>query len=181
MSLHHRNKGISYVEVILVLTLMILLTTFVTVTMSVINRNSVTKGADKVTSAISHSKTLSLSKGSKKGSITFGANGNKIYYYYGDNADVKNYVCNSPCTMSVTINDIPYNINGNTRVKFKFSSSTGAFNGVDLSLDNGSTFTSIITSTGDFSGTNRISIDNHGGNIANIDLNIHVGTVKVSY
>ena len=87
----YKNKGLSYIEVILVLTIMILLTGFATVTMSIVNRNNVTKGADRVVTGINHAKTLSLSKGSKKGSITFTASGSNYYYYYGaSNSKIQN-------------------------------------------------------------------------------------------
>ena len=181
MTLKYKNKGISYIEFILVIAIMILLTTLATVTMSIVNRNNVTKGADRVTSGISHAKTLSLSKGSKKGSITFAAQGSRIYYYYGENSGDKYSVCSSPCTMTITVNGAPYNISGNTRVRFKISQSTGAFTGADMSADGGASFTTIVNNTNSFSGQNRITINNHHGKEAKIDLNIHVGTVKVSY
>ena len=161
---------------------MILLTTLATVTMSIVNRNNVTKGADRVTTGFNHAKTLSLSKGSKKGCITFAAKGNNVYYYYGDNSGDKYSVCSAPCTVGISINgSAPYNISGSTQIRFKLNPSTGAFSGAEYSADGGANFTSIVSNTNGFTGNNRISIDNNHGKTANIDLNIHVGTVKVSY
>jgi len=181
MTLKYKNKGISYIEFILVLAIMILLTTLATVTMSIVNRNNVTKGADRVTTGIAHAKTLSLSKGTNKGSITFAAKGNNVYYYYGTNYGDKYSVCTAPCTVVINVAGVPYSISGNTQLRFKLSPSTGAFVGADYSADGGGSFTSIISDTNGFSGLNRIVINNNHGKTANIDLNVHVGTVKVSY
>ena len=181
MTLKYKNKGISYIEFILVLAIMILLTTLATVTMSIVNRNNVTKGADRVVTGINHAKTLSLSKGTNKGCITFAAKGSNVYYYYGDNSGDKYTVCNAPCTVSVTVAGAPYSISGNTQLRLKLNPSTGAFVGADYSADGGSNFTPVVTTTAGFSGVNRIAINNNHGKTANIDLNVHVGTVKVSY
>lgn len=182
MTLKYKNKGISYIEFILVLAIMILLTTLATVTMSIVNRNNVTKGADRVVTGINHAKTLSLSKGTNKGCITFGAKGSNVYYYYGDNSGDKYTICNAPCKVTITIADgNVYNISGNSQVRFKLSPSTGAFIGADYSADGGASFAPIVSTTNGFTGTNRIAINNNRGKIANIDLNVHVGTVKVSY
>jgi Tfp pilus assembly protein FimT len=187
MTLKYKNKGISYIEFILVLAIMILLTTLATVTMSIVNRNNVTKGADRLSTGINHAKTLSLSKGAKKGCITFAAKGSNIYYYYGENIGDKYNVCNAPCNMHIAIlngtgpSAFDDDISGNTQLRLKFSPSTGAFVGAECSYDNGATFSPCINETGQFGNLNRITIDNNHGKRAIIDLNIHVGTVKVSY
>ena len=181
MTLKYKNKGISYIEFILVLAIMILLTTLATVTMSIVNRNNVTKGADRVETGINHAKTLSLSKGSDKGCITFAAKGSNVYYYYGSNSGDKYTVCNAPCTVSVTVAGAPYTISGSTQLRLKLSHTTGAFVGADYSADGGATFTPVVSNTNGFTGLNRIAINNNHGKTANIDLNVHVGTVKVSY
>lgn len=176
------NKGISYIEFILVLAIMVLVTGLVTVTMGIVNRNNVTKAADKVSTGINHAKTLSLSKGTKKGAITFVANGGKYYYYYGENENDKYLICNSPCTMSVTIKGTSYNITDNQKIRLKISPNTGAFVGADRILNGTSSpLVSNTDGTNGFSGVNRIIINNNHGKTAKIDLNIHVGTVKVSY
>ena len=181
MTFKYKNKGISYIEFILVLAIMILLTTLATVTMSIVNRNNVTKGADRVVTGINHAKTLSLSKGPDKGCITFGAKGSNIYYYYGDNKGDKYNICNAPCTVSIQVAGTTYNISGNTQLRLKLSSSTGAFVKAEYSADGGASFASVVNNTNGFSGINRITINNNHGKTANIDLNVHVGTVKVSY
>lgn len=181
MILKHNDKGISYIELILVISIMILLTSFTTITMSVVNRNNVAKSADKVVTAMNHAKTLSLSKGTNKGSITFMSEKGKVYYYYGDNIEEKFLACSSPCAMTIKIGGADYKISGSTRVKLKISQATGAFVGAEKW--NGATFVPV---TPDFSGgtgpnRNRIIINNKYGKSANVDLNIHVGTVKASY
>jgi hypothetical protein len=149
--------------------------------MSIVNRNNVTKGADRVVTGINHAKTLSLSKGTDKGCITFAAKGNNVYYYYGNNSGDKYSVCTAPCTVSITVADAQYNISGNTQIRLKLSPATGAFVKADYSADGGASFTNVISTTNGFSGVNRIVINNNHGKTANIDLNVHVGTVKVSY
>ena len=181
MTLKYKNKGISYIEFILVLAIMVLLTTLATVTMSIVNRNNVTKGADRVVTGINHAKTLSLSKGTDKGCITFAAKGSNIYYYYGNNKGDKYNICTAPCTASVTVAGTTYNISGNTQLRLKLSSTTGAFCRAEYSADGGSSFVGVVTNTNGFSGVNRITINNNHGKTAKIDLNVHVGTVKVSY
>lgn len=176
-----KNKGISYVEFILVISIIVLLTGFITITMSIVNRNNVNKAADKVVTGMNQAKTLSLSKGSKKGAITFAAKGGKYYYYYGSSDEKKYYICNSPTDLKVTVNNVTYNITDSQRIKFLISPSTGGFTGVDISLNGGTTFTQLVPNLYEFVGTNGIEIRNKQGKTANLDLKLHVGNVSVSY
>lgn len=181
MNIKLKNKGISYVEFILVVSIIFLLTGFATVTMSIVNKNNVTKAADKIATGMNQCKILSLSKGSNKGSITFAENKGKCYYYYGSNEDKKYYVCSSPCSMKVIIKGTSYNISGNQRVKLKISNVSGHFLGAQLSLDGGENFSPLVYGTADFTGTNRIEVTNKQGKTAKIDFNIYSGTVDVRY
>ena len=188
MIFKRNNKGISYIEVILVLTIMILMTGFASVTMAIVNRNNATKGADRIESGFNHAKTLSLSKGSSKGCITFAANGNKCYYYYGDNKNDKYIICNSPCTVTVYANSVDeahaYNISGSTEIRYCFNQSTGAVEKAQISIG-GSSFTDIVGDTNSFvvspKDNNKIVVDNHHGKSINLYLSVHVGKVSISY
>ncbi len=188
MIFNRNNKGISYIEVILVLTIMILLTGFASVTMAIVNRNNVTKGADRIESGFAHAKTLSLSKGSDKGCITFAADGSKCYYYYGDNVGDKYAVCNSPCTLSIFVNDSDpahaYNINSSTQIRYIFDKSKGTLEKVQVSINN-TPFTDLVQDMAHFStdnkDKNKIVIDNHHGKSVDLYLLVHVGKISVSY
>ncbi len=175
------NKGISYIEFILVISIIFLLTGFASVTMSVVNRNNVNKAADKIATGMNYFKTLSLSKGSNKGAITFATSGGKTYYYFGDDQSGKKYVCNSPCTVKVTVKGASYTISGNTKVRLKINQSTGAFEKAEVSSD-GVNFTEVVHNMNEFNGgDNKITVSNKNGKTAEVKLNIHVGTVNVSY
>lgn len=181
MNFKIKNKGISYIEFILVVSIIFLLTGFAAITMSVVNKNNVTKAADKIATGMNQCKILSLSKGSNKGSITFAQNKGKCYYYFGSNEDKKYYVCSSPCSMKVIIKGNTYNITNNTRVRIKISNSTGAFLGAHLSLDGGESYSQLVYGTADLTGVNRIEVSNKQGKTCKIDFNIQTGTVKVTY
>lgn len=175
-----KNKGISYIEFILVLTIMVLLTGLATVTMSIVNRNNVTKGADRVVTGINHAKTLSLSKGSNKGSITFVAKGSNYYYYYGDNDKDTYLICSSPCSMRIIINGTGYNITNSQKIRLKISQTTGSFVGADRIINGTVSNPAPASSTDNFGTTNAIEIKNNHGKTARIDLNIHAGTTNVT-
>lgn len=190
MVLNKNNKGISYIEIILVLTIMILMTGFASVTMAIVNRNNVTKGADRIESGFAHAKTLSLSKGTDKGSITFASDGNKCFYYYGDNIHDKYVICNSPCILSIYVkgdvpNDSPFIItNSSYQIRYKFNQSTGAIDKVQKS-ENGGAFTDIVEGIDHFDlsakENNKIVIENNNGKSVSLYLSVHVGKVSVSY
>ena len=185
-------KGISYIEVILVLTIMILMTGFASVTMAIVNRNNVTKGADRTESGFSHAKTLSLSKGMDKGAITFLSEGNKVYYYYGDNINDKYLVCNSPCYVTFYINDDDptdtqnlneYDIKGSTQVRYMINQSTGALYKAQVSLNGGGSFFDVVEDMDHFDSSkiNKIVVDNPNRKAVTLNILVHVGKVNVSY
>lgn len=176
-----KNKGISYIEFILVISIMFLLTGFATITMSVVNKNNVKKAADKIATGMNQAKTLSLAKGVNKGCITFAQKGGKYYYYYGSNDDKKYYVCTPPCTLKVIINDTAYAITDTQRVQIRVNQTTGAFSSALLTLNGGTNYTDIVSGSNYFTGTNGIQISNKQGKTAKVDLNIYVGTVEVTY
>lgn len=123
------NKGISYIEMILVIAIATILTGLVTVSIGLINRSNVSKGATRLESGFSHSKILSMSKNPSDGSITILPTNKGLCYYYGTNNKNLYKIANSPCTVWVKIDDTEFGIAENSNVKYTFTykHDSGAF------------------------------------------------------
>lgn len=97
------NKGISYVELILVIAIMAILSGLISISIGTINGNNVSKAADIAASAINEARISSLTKGSNLGYVSFAVRNGNYYYYVGKSATVSdisasdfgwNKVCN---------------------------------------------------------------------------------------
>ncbi len=80
------NKGMSYVELLLVLAIMAILIGVVSISVGLIGRTNVTRGAEKLSSTINQSRSTSMARGSNKGQIEISYSNGRYYYYVGDSA-----------------------------------------------------------------------------------------------
>lgn len=76
------NRGVTYVELVLVIAIMVIAVGFVSITLSVVNRNNASKGAHRMQTALNQAKTVAMAKGSDKGQLMLwrDASGNLLYY-----------------------------------------------------------------------------------------------------
>lgn len=146
------NKGLSYIEVMIVLAIASILVGLASISLGLVSRSNVHKGADNLDLAFSKSRSISLAKGTEAGTLNI-LNQNGVYYYYiGDgNISEKKVFLRRPCY--IDLNDP--------------SSSD------PVSLSNGSTLTiSYVPTTAKMS--NNMNIDKiyirNGKNTATIEL-----------
>ena len=117
------NKGFTYVELILVIGIMVLVTGLVTISIGLISRNNVTKAGDKISSKVSEARMMTIAKGVEKGAaILEYQNGN--YYCVLDGEQYK--VASDPISISVIKDDgTVISVADAGSVPIKFSRNTG--------------------------------------------------------
>lgn len=132
------NKGMSYIELILVLSIALILTGIGTFSYGMIRRTNITKAADKTISKINEARSMKMVKGcdatgKDNGIIAFTNKNGNIYCYVGkdfDSIDMSSQdwekICVKPVTMEVTDKSgSTSELGENGVVKTKFKQSTG--------------------------------------------------------
>ena len=77
------NKGITYVELIIVISIMAIMAGFVTISMGTVYRNNVGRAADALESATKEARNAALSKGTENGCLNLLYEDGKLYAYVG--------------------------------------------------------------------------------------------------
>ena len=78
------NKGLSYLELVLVIAIMAIVVGFTTISINTVNNNNVSRSADSAYSVINKARNNAMVKGSKYGWITFTNHNNVVYYRIGE-------------------------------------------------------------------------------------------------
>ena len=143
------NKGLSYIELILVIAIMTLMAGLVTITMGTVNRNNLNRASDKVVSVFNEARNNALSKGSDNGYLNITSVDGVIYYNVGkpicDNLDVDfdtqewDKLTKSPIDFYIGSTKLE---DGNT-FSFQYKQSSGEYLGAKL--DGSDSVTSIDT------------------------------------
>ena len=162
------NKGLSYVEVMIVLGIGAILTSLAFVGLGFINRNNVSKSCEKLESAFSHAQNMSMTKGSNNGSITIVQDNGSYYYYFGPSSTNKTKFAQSPCVVTGVASsdgsDIPI---GTTGLRYYFVANTGGIKTAD-------------TDTYNAQECYTIKITNGSGNSMNLNISKITGKVSVN-
>lgn len=82
--MRRNNKGMSYVELLLVLAIMAILIGVVSISVNLIARTNVNRGAEKVTSTLNQARSTSMARGNVKGRMEISCKDGRYYYYVGD-------------------------------------------------------------------------------------------------
>lgn len=127
------NKGFSYVEFILVIGIMAVLVSMVSISMGLVSRTNVNRGAEKLDSSINRARNMAMAKGTDRSIVKITFDGTKYYCYVGsvtgDSSKGREEIAMSPVT-------IGYSVQGGAAVQqitttnplvLKFDQSTGAF------------------------------------------------------
>lgn len=135
------NKGLSYIELILVISIASILTGLLAISLGTVNRNNVQKAADSLQSGFKTAQTSSMAKGKEKGALYVYSKKGKCYYSIGQMGAEEQKI-------SSTAIKVIFNIDGTDRVvkdgfvaKFKFDPATGGSLGADYSTNNGVNWT----------------------------------------
>lgn len=81
--LKKNNKGISYVEMILVIAIMAIVTGLVSISIGLVNGTNVSRASEVTCSALQEARNSALTKGSDNGYVSFMLRKGACYYYVG--------------------------------------------------------------------------------------------------
>ena len=85
--MNYRNKGFTYYELLIVITIMSLMVGFSTITIVAVNRNNVYRSADSIESTLKAARNNAISKGSNYGYANFYYKDGVLYSYVGEEMD----------------------------------------------------------------------------------------------
>lgn len=78
------NKGMSYVELLLVLAIMAILIGVVSISVGLIARTNVNRGAEQVASTFNQARSTSMARGNTNGRMEITCSNGRYYYYVGN-------------------------------------------------------------------------------------------------
>lgn len=121
------NKGLSYIEMLVVVSIAAVMVGIFTISIGVVTRNNVTKAANKLEGGLSKAQVLCMSKNTTKGCINIYYESGKYYYYYGTDIDNRVCFCQEPCTVELrSIDNAVTTYVGSTPSTIAFKNTTGA-------------------------------------------------------
>ena len=92
------NKGLSYIEVMIVLAIASILVGLASISLGLVSRSNVHKGADNLDLAFSKSRSISLAKGTEAGTLNIVNKNGTYFYYIGDgNTSEMKVLLRRPC------------------------------------------------------------------------------------
>ncbi len=120
-----RNKGFSYVEMIIVLAIMGVMVALLSITVGTVNRNNALRASEQLESYVNNARANALTKGTTRGVLSIAKDSTGVYAYVGEKQytvdNVKNKgdkVCNGK--VEVTVNGV-----AGTLMYIEFKQSTG--------------------------------------------------------
>lgn len=131
----NRNKGFSYVEMIIVLAIMGVMVALLSITVGTVNRNSALRASEQLESYVNSARTNALTKGTSHGVLSIATDSRGVYAYVGekqytvDNVKNKgNKICNGK--VEVSINGASSNL-----MYVEFKQSTGGLTDAMISAN----------------------------------------------
>lgn len=128
------NKGLSYVELLIVIAIMILLTGVTTVSIGLSTRANATKTADRLVTALKTSRTYSLAKGTERGAFHIKKSGNVYEFSIGTLSEAPEVetLGAHPVQLSYFVGDEIFPIDESAgTITLKFDQSSGALTSFD--------------------------------------------------
>lgn len=83
----NNNKGLSYIELIIVIAVMSILTGVTALSMTYVSRTNASKTANQIVTILANSRTQCLAKGKENGKVVFRLDGNTYKYKIGDGSE----------------------------------------------------------------------------------------------
>lgn len=128
------NKGFSYVELILVMAIMAILVAMVSISMGVVSRSNVNRGAERLNASLSKARNAAMAKGTDRGTIEITCDGSKYYCFVGSSTSTnkiaeRQEIGASPMVVGYYLkgNSEMITIQAGTPLILKYNQSTGAF------------------------------------------------------
>ena len=125
------HKGISYIELILVIGIMVLVVGIVSLSVGLINRNNVTKSIEKLDIGFKKAQAASMARGEKAGALVITTDGKNYYYRVGIDSSEKIAFAPASCSIRVKAgasadDDDDLIISESNNLTFIFKPTTGA-------------------------------------------------------
>ena len=149
------NRGFSYIELIVVISILGIMVGMAALSFSIVTRNNTTKTAAKLESVFNKARTITMAKGTKKGSIELSFEDGKWYYYIGDpgipeSKKTKEKFAQTPINVQlVTEHGNVSELSEIGHYCFKFNRSTGGLKNDEFTavrISNGSTVADVTIS-----------------------------------
>lgn len=127
------NKGFSYVEFLIVIGIMAVLVSMVSISMGLISRTNVNRGAEKLNSSINRARNMAMAKGTERSIVKITFDGSKYYCYVGNSTNSaqgeEEEIAISPITIGYCENgsNTEIGITATNPLILKFDQSTGSF------------------------------------------------------
>lgn len=118
------NKGLSYVELILVIGILLIATGIVSLSIGIISRNNVTATVNKIDVAFKRAQSSSMAKGDKNGALIFFCENGSVYYKIGINSTEKNKIASGP----VKVKFGTYQLGDGENITYMYNQATGSVN-----------------------------------------------------
>ena len=131
----YSNKGFSYIELLLVISIMTLMVGFTAIGIGTVNRNNVNRTADKVYASINSGRSSSLTNGTSNGWCNFTVKNGNLYSYCGPRiTNVSTSAFNSTnwkkvCTKAIKLKYGSHTLAEGEVLSLNFKQSTGEYIG----------------------------------------------------
>ena len=131
----YSNKGFSYIELLLVISIMTLMVGFSAIGIGTVNRNNVNRAGDKVYTSINSGRSSALTNGSAKGWCNFTVKNGNLYCYCGPRiTNVSTSAFNSTnwekiCTKAIKLKYGSHTLGEGEVLSLNFKQSTGEYIG----------------------------------------------------
>lgn len=172
------NKGLSYIELMLVVSIIVIFTGVASLSIGLISRSNVNKAVKELNSAFSRAQSMSMTKGQANGCLTIMVDNGKYYYYFGKDSANKVKFATSPCTIRL-LNDSGTDVfedsEGNP-VGITYSGITYYFKTNTGSLDTPST---VPAGYNDACSCTRLEITSSGSNKTCLKINKLTGKSEI--
>lgn len=128
------NKGLSYVEFIIVIAIMAIAVGLVSLSMGLVSRTNINRGAEKVSSSLNQARNTAMARGTDRGTIEISFDGATYYCYVGslsspNKVDLMDELVSQPATIYYKVqgSDDLIEVTQANPLVIKYNQSTGAF------------------------------------------------------
>lgn len=134
--LRHSNKGVTYIELLLVIAVMSIMVAFASISMGTVNRNNIFRAKDEVISSINQGRSSALTNGSDKGWSNFTVKNGNLYHNAGSKITIVDFNTQNwekVCSKNVQLKYGTATLGENQILNLSFKQSTGEFLGYHVS------------------------------------------------
>lgn len=134
--IRHNDKGVTYIELLLVIAVMSLMVAFASISMGAANRNNIYRAKDEVVSSINQARSGALTSGSNNGWSNFTVKNGNLYHCAGSKITVVNFDTQNwekVCSKNVQLKYGTSTLSENQILNLSFKQSTGEYLGYHVS------------------------------------------------